>query len=297
VGAAAVLAGGCNPAPRTLTQFSADAGVKAPKLWRVTGGARLRPGQRVVLAQEAVELVVRKAESPSERQAAFVPPHPVFIAAGAAGVGEKSLELDPVSRSRVADAVGAAWAAELTDAGLVVERAASAQGGVRAAGGRIGFEGRERASSQFNLGATDTGRIKSVLLVPARGTGLIESESGELAGDVAASVSGDGGAVVSLVVRVGVNRGYASVEQGSRVWVADRGLESRGVAAGSVVSEAAVLRTDAAPGVYAPMVEAYLAAVTDLARAQARAFVREVMAAGAGQGAGSGSGAGSPAAR
>ncbi len=69
---------GCKAAPRTLAEArSQDA--EQGDMWSRRGGAALTGPGRLALAEVSVEFVTSKFETGDTRQAAFIPPHPVFL--------------------------------------------------------------------------------------------------------------------------------------------------------------------------------------------------------------------------
>lgn len=260
--ACAALAGlvGCNPAPR-----SADAVQDPADLWSIRGPATLPRGD-VKLRTITVEVVTKSYQSGNERQAAFVIPHPVILAAGAAGVGLKTFEMTDREASDVAsaaaygvlDALGAAgWnAIEPSDADPLV----------------TGFEpaGPLEREDRINLAATDTGRIREVIVVsPVAPTVW----SGEASTDTTGLV--EAGLVPALAVRlrVGIYQGYPSVEQGSRGLIVTQDGRTRTVSMDGSLIGTQLVATPASGGAFDVDADAMRAAIRELAAEATRGLI------------------------
>lgn len=267
LGACAAAVGACNPAPRSLSDedlSSADAvRAAAPEYWRDRAPEFAAAGSRVVLAEFAVEFVTQKYETGKERQAAFVPPHPVFLAAGAAGIGLKRVEFPEDAFPAIAAELERTFRAEATRLGLTLVDAPDMQRDPA---------GQPRVTQEINFGATDTGRVKELRLEPGPATPLLaEAASRDTRDAVRAALTDTGAdAAVRVHLRVGVYRGYASCEYGSRIEVYTPNDDGKLVSRATLLSAGEVLTDDASNGLLPVDQAAYASEIATIAPAYLR---------------------------
>ena len=255
----AFVLGGCNPAPRTAESVDQPA-----ELWDARGVGRVVPEGSLDLRSLTVEVVTKNYQSGNERQAAFVVPHPVILAAGAAGVGLKTFEMTDAEAERVADAVAdalletlreAGWSAEIQTTPLADPEFTNNTGAAR--------------EDRINLGATDTGRIREVVVIGTLGapvwSGRVPSEAGAIQFDTDRPA-------VAFRYRVGIYQGYPTVEQGSEVLVVDRTGAARVLSMDSTLVGSTLVATPESGGTFDVDIDAMIGAVIPLVGQATRGF-------------------------
>ncbi|MEZ6242265.1 MAG: hypothetical protein R3B57_04410 [Phycisphaerales bacterium] len=216
----AVMLAGCKAAPRTLSE-SSEQRLDADAYWVSHSAARLPASDQprsIALAEVVVEFVTSKNQAGGRQQAAFIPPHPIFLAASAAGVGRKNVEFPEDASRRIADHIADALVTVLRDHGLapiandlVVDADAYAALQPLA-------EGEPRDVREINLAATDTGRVREMRQLPALGTRIVTATNHDADTADAALLTELGvDAVLRATIRVGVYLERASLEEGSRI--------------------------------------------------------------------------------
>lgn len=245
------LLGGCNPAPR-----SAESVDRPAELWDARGTARVAAEGTLDVRSLTVEVVTKNYQSGNERQAAFVVPHPVILAAGAAGVGLKTFEMSDADAERVASAVAdgvlealrsAGWSADIQTA-MPEDREFSASAG-------------PEREDRINLGATDTGRIREVVVTGTLGAPVW---SGRAPTDAATLRTADDRPAVAFRYRVGIYQGYPTVEQGSEVLVVNREGAVRVLSMDSTLVGSTLVATPESGGTFVVDVDAMVRAITPL---------------------------------
>lgn len=273
---------GCKAAPRTLAQARAGEGRDAA-IWSKRGGASLREGGRLALAELSVEFVTSKNEMGESRQAAFIPPHPVFLAANAAGVGRRDVEFDDDAYARIVSRIESALTTELTSRGWSLIPPAQ----VASADAFTSFTAlapdEARDIRQINLAATDTGRVRTMRVYPAPGGRVISAPTGRAESDARSALLDELGvdALLRVVLRVGVYQGRASLEEGSRMLLTTPGSDATLEARRSLLSDMDVLGEDATDAQLVVSERAYLAAIDNTAPVFINAALDTLQRAGA----------------
>ncbi len=255
---------GCKAAPRTLAQTRQQE-VRASEHWSKRGGASLASsGRRLVLAEASVEFVTSKFETGDTRQAAFIPPHPVFLAANAAGVGRRDVEFDGAAFEHIAGRIGGALERDLLSRGWRLVPNAR----VEIAESRARFKtlapGEAREVKELNFAAADTGRVRTMRVLPASADArVITGPSGARETRARRAMLEELGAdaLVRVIIRVGVYQGHASFEEGSRILLTTAAGEAELSARRSLLSDRDVLTDKATNGRYTVSESAYLDAV------------------------------------
>lgn len=250
----------CNPAPR-----SADAVQDPAELWSIRGTATLPKGD-VHLRSITVEVVTQSYQSGNERQAAFVIPHPVILAAGAAGVGLKRFEMADAEAARIASAAAEGVLDSLRDAGW------NALPPPEAARPTPGFEpaGEPRREDRINLAATDTGRIREVVVVTPDSPLLW---SGSASTDAQALVDEGVAPAFALRLRVGIYQGFPSVEEGSRGFVVNNAGDTRTVIMTGSLIGTELVASPASGGAFDVDPDAMAASIRELAAEATRGLI------------------------
>jgi len=259
-----VLLVGCKAAPRTLAQ-ARDRSSSESNAWTKRGGASLpSSGGKLVLAEASVEFVTSKFETGDTRQAAFVPPHPVFLAAGAAGIGRRDVEFNDSAFERIADRIGATLRSDLAARGWTLIDPAGANTFTQ-------FEaldaGEARPVSELNFAATDTGRMRAMRVQPTGSARVITGPTGKRESAARHALLNELGAdaVVRAIIRVGVYQGRASFEEGSRILLTTPAGDTVLSAGRSLLSDTEVLTEDATNGTLPISESSYLNAVEETA--------------------------------
>ncbi len=261
--AAAALVG-CKAAPRTLSE-SADDRADAGDYWTANGDARLpAPDQprTVALSEVVVEFVTSKNQAGERRQAAFMPPHPVFLAASAAGMGRRNVVFADDAYQTIADHVAGALVAELRGHGLDPVAADAVRDAAAYAPLETLADDETRDIREINLASTDTGRIRAMRQVPALGAPIITSDD-DAVGAAGAALLDELGvdAVLRVHLRVGVYLERASLEEGSRFTLTTPAGATTLDARHSLLSDARVLDESSDGSELVVSLDAYLQAI------------------------------------
>eukprot|EP00913_Durusdinium_trenchii_P006413 g6025.t1 len=237
------------------------------ELWTKQGAAALTGGDRLALAEVSVEFVTSKNEMGESRQAAFIPPHPVFLAANAAGMGRKNVEFDDDAFGRVVSRISASLRSELQSRGwspVQTSEILSAESYARFTALPIG---EARDIRQINLAATDTGRVRTMRVVPTADGSVISGPAGSSEADARRALLDELGAdaLLRVVIRVGVYQGKASFEEGSKILLTTPEGDATLTARHSLLSDLDVLGEDATDGQLIVSEDAYLTAVENTA--------------------------------
>ncbi len=253
---------GCKAAPSTLAQARAH-DADPPQLWSKRGSAALSGPGRLALAEISVEFVTSKFETGDKRQAAFIPPHPVFLAAGAAGVGRKDIEFDDAAFDQIAQRVGQSLRYELTSRGWDVIDPAQTTTASAFAGFDALEPGEARPVSELNFAATDTGRVRTMRVLPTEGGRVITGPTGKREENARKTLLTELGAdaLLRAVIRVGVYNGRASFEEGSRLLLTTAKGASTLTAHRSLLSDTPVLDDNATNATLSVSQSSYLNAV------------------------------------
>lgn len=256
---------GCKAAPQTLAQSRSDNA--SSSVWAKRGAASLDRGGRLAIAEASVEFVTSKNEMGESRQAAFIPPHPVFLAANAAGVGRKNVEFDDDAFGRIVGRINNALESQLQSRGwTLVPRSEIASADAYARFTTLPVD-EPREVRQINLAATDTGRVRMMRVFPAEGGSVISESNGKSEANARRALLEELGAdaLIRVVVRVGVYQGKASFEEGSRILLTTGSGDATLSARRSLLSDQDVLAEEATNGTFVVSESAYLDAVESTA--------------------------------
>lgn len=257
---------GCKAPPRTLAQTRATDRADSD-LWHARGNATLQSPGRLALAEASVQFVTSKFETGDDRQAAFIPPHPVFLAASAAGVGRKDIEFDDDALDRIAAEINHALESELTARGWRLVPTPD----ILAADAYARFDtlppDQVHDVRQVNLAATDTGRVRTMRVHPAGATGVITGPTGRRESHARQALLQELGAdaLLRVIIRVGVYQGRASFEEGSRLLLTTPNAHADLTARHSLLSDRSVLTDEATNGDFIVSEQAYLDATRNTA--------------------------------
>ncbi len=263
---------GCKAAPRTLAESSAQQ-LEASDFWTARGGATLPrdPAPRVVLTEVLVEFVTSKNQAGERRQAAIMPPHPVLLAASAAGMGRRNVAFGDDEFQAIADRAADALLAELRARGIEPIMPDRAAGAAAFADLETLGPGEHNDVREINLAATDTGRVRSMLQVPVLGARVITADDPAIDAATAAlldELAAD--AAIRARIRVGVYLERASLEEGSSIILSTPTASTTANARHSLLSDDPVLDETSNGSELVVSPDAYLRAID----ATAPAFIR-----------------------
>ncbi len=251
---ATLMLSGCRTAPERFTPED----LESPEVIRQVASEywsrhdfpplRDRGYRRIVITEFAVDFVTVKLENFGESQLILTPPPvaPVGLVVrggiAAAGVQKKVVQYEDALYSRATERMYEQFTSSLEELGLEVVDAAEVQASQSVSEGLRFADDRSTSSGvrRLNLVASDTGRTKAFVTQPSRSTGrIVEILNGEIE-DVEARLLEEIGAdaAVRIRMRIGVFRGHASIERGSRAWVYSND------AAGNLELERSLLSSD-----------------------------------------------------
>ncbi|MFI4898333.1 MAG: hypothetical protein ACIARR_10960 [Phycisphaerales bacterium JB059] len=257
---------GCKAPPRTLAQTRATDQADSD-LWHARGDASLRSPGRLALAETSVQFVTSKFETGDDRQAAFIPPHPVFLAASAAGVGRKDIAFDDNALDRIAAEINRALESELAARGWRLVHTPD----ILAADAYARFDTlpphQVHHVRPVNHAAPHPRRVRPKRVHPAGAAGVITGPSGRREAQARQALLNELGAdaLLRVIIRVGVYQGRASFEEGSRLLLTTPNAQTDLTARHSLLSDRSVLTDEATDGDFIVSEQAYLDATRNTA--------------------------------
>jgi len=245
---ALILSAGCHAIPQTPHAAKLDdpgmLATSAPLYWHNHRLPVLPAGAKIALVEFSVEYVEEKLESPTKAQPViFGTEYGITgLALTAVGVSKTRLELDGKAMPLLPDEMHDIFVRELESYGLTVLPDADVRKCASYALFTCWKPGSAYLLQRLDFTGSDTGNAKQLPVYPSEGHIAVKGARNMYVKDAEAALLKECGAdaVVRARFRVGLYKGRAAVERGSKVFVTTASGSGELRAVRSLVSESAI---------------------------------------------------------